>query len=467
MKLPSVKALEDLYPDLIRLAIFPNFKTKSKQNLIRAMATATRLWTIKRSLYDASSDIYVGLDSNSFKCATWEKLFKERVPDCRQRTCAKFLFSECSPNEIDDWEKTVRERYSIDSSTVENLLSTPIFKVDSRTIRNHFKRLSKLKQPILKVSKSIEGEYTKLSSRDIEEYEEKISSIIEYGNNDALDLIDEGLSTIAELLLKKINGEQRLYIHTEYIVDSELQDIADDWANKLKEIWQQIDTPPIAIEYDSASNENVDKYIVYPVCLYYHQRAFYLCAYGQCPSNSSEFGWYNYRLERINELSSCHWDESSVTQQLKNKIYNRAQIKPEYKPEQIRLELDLAYGFDFYHPRATMLLRFNHYFGDRYIENTDRHPTFEKVDLDRAISIVERQPTITELSDSQKQQTINILERNLADTLYKLDYRVGDNSVIMRLRAWCPNVEVIYPWNLRQRMREDIEQTWRLYESDR
>lgn len=36
----------------------------------------------------------------------------------------------------------------------------------------------------------------------------------------------------------------------------------------------------------------------------------------------------------------------------------------------------------------------------------------------------------------------------------------------MRLRSWSPNVEVILPGKLRQRMKEDIEKTWKLYESD-
>lgn len=36
----------------------------------------------------------------------------------------------------------------------------------------------------------------------------------------------------------------------------------------------------------------------------------------------------------------------------------------------------------------------------------------------------------------------------------------------MRLRAWCPNVEVLLPWDLRRRIREDMAKTWKLYEDD-
>ena len=52
------------------------------------------------------------------------------------------------------------------------------------------------------------------------------------------------------------------------------------------------------------------------------------------------------------------------------------------------------------------------------------------------------------------------------DAYYTMNYRDGDNSVIMRLRAWCPNVEVLFPFDLRDRMREDMEKTWDLYKDD-
>ena len=468
MKFPSVNALEELYPELVRLAIFPKSDSKSEQNFIKAMGTAARLWTIKRSLYDPDSDIYVAIDSQSFKCATWEKLLKDRLPDYRQKTLAEYLLIQCSPNERDDWEKSVQQRYNIDDSLLNSLLLLPIFAVDSKTIRNHFKRLTKLKQPLLTASKESKGEYFKLSAEEVNEYEARVNSIIEYGSSDALNLINDELSTIAELLLKKIKGEQRLFIHTEYIVDSESQDRADDRANDLERIWQEKVIPPVVIEYNSASNQTTDEYLVFPVCLYYHQRAFYLCAYGQHPKHDSEFGWYNYRLERIVNLFSDSWDDSETARQLKTVIHDRETVKSKFKPEHIQIELDSAYGFDFYRDRATMLLRFNRDFSDRYIHNTDRHSTFKRVDFKMAKSFLEDRLKIdNNLTVSKKQQLTAIVERNTEDAFYKLDYRVGDNNVIMRLRAWCPNVEVIYPLSLRQRMREDMEQTWKLYKSER
>ena len=292
--------------------------------------------------------------------------FKDRVPDYQQRTLAEFLLADCSVSERDAWQKALQERYNIKDSLLDSLLSSPIFAVDSRTFRNHFKRLAKLKQPILKELTESRGEYQKISATDWEDYQLKVDSIMQ-SNNNALDVINDGLSTITDLLLNKVNGEQRLFIHTEYVVSQDLQDRADDWANELRPIWEQSVIPPIAIEYDSASSQNTKEYLVYPVCLYYHQKAFYLCAYGQHPKQDDEFSWYNYRLERIVDLFPSSWDESKITQQLKTIIHEvrgvagvcipqssdqNERVKPEYKPEHIYSELESAYGFDFYHALA-------------------------------------------------------------------------------------------------------------------
>jgi CRISPR-associated protein (TIGR03985 family) len=50
------------------------------------------------------------------------------------------------------------------------------------------------------------------------------------------------------------------------------------------------------------------------------------------------------------------------------------------------------------------------------------------------------------------------------DAYYKLNYRVDDNDVIMRLRAWGANVEVLFPQNLRDRIIKDISETYSIYQ---
>jgi CRISPR-associated protein (TIGR03985 family) len=116
-----------------------------------------------------------------------------------------------------------------------------------------------------------------------------------------------------------------------------------------------------------------------------------------------------------------------------------------------------------------MLLRFNRDFSQRHIQDTNRHPTFTAINKqERVTKFVTEQLKLETALTTQQQQSLLTKVQNAFDDYdyYTLDYRVGDNNVIMRLRAWCPNVEVILPWKLRQRMKEDIEKTWKLYESD-
>jgi CRISPR-associated protein (TIGR03985 family) len=97
----------------------------------------------------------------------------------------------------------------------------------------------------------------------------------------------------------------------------------------LTEIWQKEEIPPITIEYDSASNQTIRKYLVYPVCLFYYQRAFYLTAFGQRPNHlDSEFGWYNYRLERIKDLYPESWSDSEIAQKLKLITHQNVTVRP-------------------------------------------------------------------------------------------------------------------------------------------
>ncbi|MFM7437574.1 MAG: TIGR03985 family CRISPR-associated protein [Snowella sp.] len=62
------------------------------------------------------------------------------------------------------------------------------------------------------------------------------------------------------------------------------------------------------------------------------------------------------------------------------------------------------YGFDFYQKREIMLLRFDPDFAKRYINNSSRHQTFEKIeDLEEVISIISQ--SANELKD---QLTIHV-----------------------------------------------------------
>jgi CRISPR-associated protein (TIGR03985 family) len=84
---------------------------------------------------------------------------------------------------------------------------------------------------------------------------------------------------------------------------------------------------------------------------------------------------------------------------------------------------------------------------------------FPQIDSKMAKTLVKNAKII----EVQKKQIISNIETHPADIYCLIDYRENDNNIIMRLRAWGDNVEVMLPEQLRQRMKKDIEQTWQLY----
>lgn len=126
----------------------------------------------------------------------------------------------------------------------------------------------------------------------------------------------------------------------------------------------------------------------------------------------------------------------------------------------VRTKLKQAWGFDFYKPSALILLRFNQDFHDRYIRGTFLHHTFEPVDYKRAASLIKQHTQTPE----HQQSLLEILQsRSPADAYYQAQYRVTDYHVIRRLRALGPEVEVLLPWDLREKIAQHIQQTWNHY----
>ena len=156
-----------------------------------------------------------------------------------------------------------------------------------------------------------------------------------------------------------------------------------------------------------------------------------------------------------------------LTQQLKSVVYQQEAVRYEYTPDYIQEQWALAFGLDFI---AIALLCY--YDSTAILVNATFKILIAILPLERLVThkarnLVIEQLTTEDATIQQRQHLLSRINRNPNDAFYTMDYRVNDNNVIMRLRAWCPNVEVIFPWNLRQRMKVDMEKTWKLYESDR
>lgn len=258
---------------------------------------------------------------------------------------------------------------------------------------------------------------------------------------------------------KPIEDIQRFYIREDYQeFDGQIRAKVKIVRNTLKNIWKENKTVPIEFDYHSSS-KGIYKAIAYPVAVYYNQRAFYLCAYGG-DKEGGKFDWHNYRIDRIQSITKLESDNnipvaiSDYLQKSSDEICDKDMTLDGYLiSEKIESPLQEAYGFDFYLKSTEMILRFNRDFHDRYIKNTFRHRTFEQI--------------LTEDQFDESIYKYPNLKASLAkcpnDAYYKIKYRINDNTVIMRLRAWGHNVEVISPPDLRKRIYDDMQKAWDLY----
>ena len=168
-------------------------------------------------------------------------------------------------------------------------------------------------------------------------------------------------------------------MHVDYAVSP--QDIDQDWPHNFKTLWEQDPTPIITLKYTSVSLHQEVTRIVYPVCIYYYQRAIYLCAYGQTPKDKQEVNWYNYRLDRILAVTPMTWEDTTIPDALKALQAGGILFTPDY----IDLQLREAMGFDFYQPKQTMILRFDQDYSEKYIDESFRHQTFASLPTPKAL----------------------------------------------------------------------------------
>jgi CRISPR-associated protein (TIGR03985 family) len=258
-----------------------------------------------------------------------------------------------------------------------------------------------------------------------------------------------------ELFSNPLEEVTRFYIYTDYKDLPSKKEKIPYIQDKLKTIWQNGKAMPVELTYSSASKGQYQK-IVYPLVIYYHQRGFYLCAYDGIKDNR-ESSWYNYRIDRIEEINILDWEDCRISESIRKKCLRTSDI---LLIEETACEIEAAYGFDFYQPKEQMVLRFEKNFHDRYIKTTLRHERLKKIDVETVRRLINRKDCNNFVLLKTR------IEEFAQDPYYAMPYRINDNTVIMRLRAWGQNVEVLSPPELRDRMRDDIQKNWSMYSQD-
>jgi CRISPR-associated protein (TIGR03985 family) len=416
-----------------------------RQNLPRAI----RFWVWLQFLYGEESTL-----AEPFSFPEWREAFftashptGEAIPPLHDRACrcgrstVDWLFSTSGISQT-VWQKALQQ-HAAQPDDLAEILRSRLFGVTRRSLYADLQILCKLG-------------WVKRQGQQYRRVDTFPTRALAVKTSASSVIVHPDLAAIAENLSQQINGHQRFFLHVEYVVPKAAIDQVDEWQSSLRHLWEQTPVPPIRLTYASAKLNQVLLGVVYPVCIYYAQRAPYLCAWGQ-PQPSEPIGWRNYRLDRIQALEPIAWTAPQVPPCLYQAFHQRSLPTPDY----IQAQLATAWGFDFYQPEALLVLRFDRAFSQGYIQGTVRHDTFEPVSYPQVKALIQRHtPDVT-----QRQTLLRVWQqRSPQDAYYQALYRVGDPNVLLRLRAWRPRMEVLLPWDLRQQMALEVEQEQRLYE---
>lgn len=263
-------------------------------------------------------------------------------------------------------------------------------------------------------------------------------------------LWQQGTEASPQRPLWQTEPQKRIFLHLDYILSESEQERVDTYQQAIEQLWRQPDGGVIQFETWMPQREKTVAVTVYPVCLHYVRRAKYLSAYGLDPDG--RLNWHNYRLDRIasERLTVLPWGDPRVPKALKAQR-DRGELPT---PDAVQAQLEEAWGFNFYLPKAWLLMRFSPWFARWYVDGTVRHPTFARVSYGEALAQVERQ-----VLEAERDDVLAVLrQRSAQDVFYAGWVRLGDINVVMRLRDWRPQGEVIAPWGLRQRMVAEVRQ---------
>jgi CRISPR-associated protein (TIGR03985 family) len=407
-----------------------------KQNLLRSI----RLWVWLQSLY---GDTPIEL-SEPFTYAQWRDAFfsadhptGEAVPELHDPNCAcaqttsQWLFAPQTGVTVKNWRRSLQQHTGILDDQLQQWLQKRLFAVTRRSLFADLQILVDLGWLTSEGNHYFRVE--QFPNRPLTQegiFEDRL------GLPD-LGFLNPNLETIAQSLSQPIAEVQRFYLEVDYII-AQTQRQVENWLELLKSIWETATVSPVKLVYRSAKFGAVES-VVYPVCIYYVQRAIYLCGFGLPPSGQGN--WYNYRLDKIEQMTVLSWQDESIPALLRLRQQNLP------TPDYISAQMRRAWGFDFYLP------------ADRYIQGTFRHHTFKQLTQAQVRQMIQDYADV-----GQRQALLEIVRsRSKQDAYYSVVYRVGDTNVELRLRAWRPNVEVLLPWGLRLQVSREVGRESQFY----
>ncbi len=447
---PSVHLLKQLVPNSLK----------------QSLAKSVRLWVILRSLYGESNDsVLLELDRH-FTHTHWETLFfseshrfaRDRGPTDHDVNCychptlENWLFEGDRGCDRLTWCNSFCDAFKVTQVELKTLFkkSDRLFGVTGKSLEADFKSLVGLGCLTFQVKPdgtTDNNQYIKVETLPtilLEPIAPGMSSL------SSSEFIQTDLYEFVDSLAQPIQGIQRFYLHTDYIVARNYLDQVSDFQVQLKACWEMAETPPIGLKYKSArEHQQYFDWVVYPVCVFYYQRAPYLFGFGY--RSGSGLQWYDFRLDHIQDLRVLNWANKGLSCE----FLELRSMPP--MPDDIHDEMAQVWGFEFYRSAEWLVLRFDRYFYSNYIEPTERAALFTKMSLREVQDWVGRSATDAKALQSR----LAVLSDH--DQYCRVQFRMGDRNILMRLRAWGFNVEVLLPIALRQEIAIEVAKQGKMY----
>lgn len=429
----------------------------------RELSQPFRYGDIRRRLFASSHGQQENMTVQELTqgCASHSERLRQRTCIC-QWTLADWL--QDTYLSLADWQQAIARLTGMDAAAVQHELEQAPFATVHRSIRKDLALLAaqgwletpakgqyRCRKPQQWPSLPQQGSLQGLSAHQSWELLRALEDIAFVQPNlyIAIQSLWEQLAGGGEATEPSGPPSKRIFIHLDYILSEEIQERVDTLQEQIEQLWKT-DTGVIRFEYEFSPVQTV-LITVYPVCLHYSRRAKYLSAYGFDPEG--QFGWHNYRLDRIvsDRLQIVTWDKLSNTDPLSQLHAQRALPTP----ATVDAALKEAWGFNFYFPKCLLIMRFSPAYAQRYVDDTQRHPTFRSASYPSLIKLVEQ--CIPETA-GKAQVLVALQNRPATDAYYTGWIRLNDINIVMRLRDWRPQGEVIAPLAMRERMHQEALQ---------
>ena len=463
-------------------------------SLAQRLPRALRLWVLLHRLYSAETDWAQQLPAPFHYSDLRQRLFAPthgqssrqtaaqlsaacQGSDCLcQKSIEQWLAEADLPTSITEWQQRAAQQVGLAPNQLPALWQQRPFFTVHRSLRNDLRHLAhqgwlqlveadsyrcipaqQWPQPPGQTAVTVGG--ASLSVQQTWELLRILESVAFVQPNLELaiqTLWEQAVGPQASSRLEDDDPQQRIFVQLDYILPPETQERVDTYQEQIEQLWRSQQDRPIQFHYWRARQGKQVQVVTYPVCLHYIRRAKYLSAYGQTPDGT--VGWHNYRLDRIASarLTLLDWNDSAIPPPLQD-LQHTQQLPTS---DAVKQALEAAWGFDFYRPRALLIMRFPPNFARWYVDNTQRHPTFQPIAYHQLPPLIRQ-----EVPDPEEQQQLLQLlqQRSATDAYYRAWIRLGDVNLTMRLRAWRPNGEAIAPLSLRQLLAAEVAEEGKHY----